>query len=274
MRLLRLSNSLSAALLVLIGAWLTVGWPLPWRAWQAATAMWCVTAFGYVSNDYVDGVEDRINKPDRPLPSGAVHKDVALVLALVLGSIALVLSIGLGWREALVALTVLGLLTLYNGRLKSSAGGGNLLIALLAGCTLLTGSVAALGFGWPAIQLLWAPAATLATFIGARELLKTIEDLAGDQQAHKLTAAVHFGSQTVLRWIAVLTLLAIACSLVPVAVQSYSLRYLAVIALGVHAPLLYTVYQLRQKVTPQRVSHCLALLKGSYFAGLLALLLA
>lgn len=263
-----------AALLVLIGAWLTVGWPLPWRAWQAATAMWCVTAFGYVSNDYGDVTEDRINKPDRPLPSGAVRKDVALVLTLVLGSVALFLSVGLGWREALVALTVLGLLTLYNGRLKSSAGGGNLLIALLAGCTLLTGSVAALGFGWPAIQPLWAPAATLTTFIAARELLKTMEDLAGDQQAHKATAASHFGSATVLRWIAALTLLTVAFSLVPVLGQGYSLRYLAVIALGIHCPLLYTVHHLRQKVTPQRVSHCLALLKGSYFAGLLALLLA
>ena len=58
-RLLRLSNSLPASGLVLIGAWLVAGWPLPWQAWQAAAAMWCVTAFGYASNDYFDIREDR-----------------------------------------------------------------------------------------------------------------------------------------------------------------------------------------------------------------------
>lgn len=80
---------------------------------------------------------------------------------------------------------VLGLLTFYNARLKATPGGGNLLIALLAGCTLLVGSVAALGFQRHAIVLLLAPFSVLTTFVAAREILKTLEDVSGDRLAGK-----------------------------------------------------------------------------------------
>ena len=273
-RLLRLSNSLPASILVLIGAYLAGGWPLPHPAWQAALAMWCVTAFGYVSNDYFDVKEDSVNKPDRPIPAGVIAPSSAAWLAGGLALCAIAFSLPVGLLPTLVACTVLGLLTLYNLRLKATPGGGNLLIACLAGCTLLVGSVATLGMTRYAILVMLAPASVLSTFIAAREILKALEDMVGDRMAGKQTIATRLGKRGVLRVIALLSGLLISLSLIPFIWLGYSRLYLLVVNLGVSAPLLFTTFYLWQETSPQRISRCLALLKGSYFAGLVALLLA
>ncbi len=272
-RLVRLSNSIPASILVLIGAYLADGWPLAPTACYAAAAMWCITAFGYVSNDYFDIHEDSINKPDRPLPTGAVPTSSAIWLAVGLGLGGILLSLPIGLLPTVAALLVLGLLTLYNLRLKATAGGGNLLIALLAGATLLVGSVAVRGVQGQALAVVFLPGCVLATFVGAREILKTLEDVDGDQRAGKATVATQVGAHGVVRLVGLLSALTIALSLMPLAWLGYSNAYLLTVSLGVSLPLTFTTVYLWHDASPQRVSRCLALLKGSYFAGILALLL-
>jgi geranylgeranylglycerol-phosphate geranylgeranyltransferase len=272
-RLVRLSNSIPASILVLIGAHLAVGWPLPTRAWQAALAMWCVTAFGYVSNDYFDVAEDSINKPDRPLPAGLVDVRVAGYFAMALALSALLCSLTLGWMELCAAFTVLLLLLLYNVHLKGTPGGGNVLIAGLAGSTLLVGSVAVLGVTSSAVQIPLLPAGLLMAFIAAREALKTVEDVAGDEAVGKQTLALRLGVHNVIRLMALLTLWVTGFSIAPWLYWGYAARYLLLIALGVWLPLCFTVIYLWRNASPARVRWCLALLKGSYFIGMLAFLL-
>lgn len=273
-RLVRLSNSLPASVLVLVGGYLVAGWPLSLRIWIAALAMWCITAFGYASNDYFDQAEDAINKPDRPLPAGRLSARFAATLSGFLALAALGLSALLGWRELVVALAVLILLTLYNLRLKATAGGGNLLVATLAGGTLVTGAVAGCGFTWGDITPVLLPAALLTLFIAAREVLKTLEDVAGDRAAGKTTLAVRLGPRVTVRLLAGLTVLTGLVSVLLLLLQRFSWPYLLLIQSGVVAPLLFTVVHLWQQVTIRRVRRCLRLLKASYFVGLAALLLA
>jgi geranylgeranylglycerol-phosphate geranylgeranyltransferase len=272
--LLRLSNSFSASLLVLLGADLATGWPLSWRVWLSALVMWLITAYGYVSNDCTDLAEDRINKPDRPLPAGLVTPAFARALAWLLALGGGLLSLPLGWRESLVAVTVLGLLTLYNLYLKSMPGSGNGLIALLAGGTLYTGGIAALGFQRQGLEVVALPALLLSTFVAARELIKTLEDLPGDRQAGRTTLATWLGGRLVLGWVAALSALLLMLSTGALLWLGYSLLFWWAVMLGVQAPLLFSLVYLWPDQRPQRVSRCLALLKGSYFVGMLALFLA
>jgi len=179
--------------LVLVGAYLTNGWPFPLAAYQAAIAMWCVTAYGYVSNDYTDLAEDRINKPDRPLPAGVIRPIVALNLASLLALGAISWSLWLGWLATAIASIVLGLLTLYNYRLKGIPGGGNLVIALLAGSTLWVGGVAVHGLQPKAFLPLLPATLILSCFVLTREILKTIEDIEGDSFSGQQTFAVRWG---------------------------------------------------------------------------------
>jgi geranylgeranylglycerol-phosphate geranylgeranyltransferase len=272
-RLLRLTNALPAGALVLTGAHLSGGGLSP-RAWIAAGAMCCITAFGYVSNDLADLAEDRINKPDRPLVSGQVGITTAQRLIALLAIGGAVLAACLGWRELLVALIVLALLLLYNQRLKATPGGGNLLIALLAGCTLLTGSIATQGFIWPALATVILPSALLATFVWARELVKTLEDLAGDQAAGKQTLAVWGGWRLVIGLVLCCTLATGVLALLTVHVAHYSSAFLMVAGLGVVAPLAVTTLALWRPAPVCSARRMLRLLKLSYFAGLMALWLA
>ncbi|RIK36289.1 MAG: geranylgeranylglycerol-phosphate geranylgeranyltransferase [Chloroflexi bacterium] len=273
-RLVRLSNSLPASALVLMGSYLVAGWPISTRGWIAALAMWCVTGFGYASNDYFDQTEDAINKPGRPLPAGRLPTWFAAGLSGFLALAALGLAALLGWREPVVALAVLGLLTLYNLRLKGTPAGGNLLVAMLAGGTFVTGAIAVQGFSWTSVTPVLLPATLLTFFIAAREILKTLEDMAGDRAAGKRTVAVQIGARSTVRLLAGLVVLAAIASTLPFLYQGFSLSYLLIIQAGIVAPLLFTVIYLWRQVTERRVRRCLRLLKGSYFFGLIALLVA
>ena len=273
-RLARLSNSLPAAAAVLLGARLATAGPPSARAWLAAASMWSITAFGYASNDFWDRTEDRINKPDRPLVTGVISPQAGRWWSMLLAAVALSLAAALGWRELTVAVIVIGLLILYSLRLKATPGGGNLLIALLAGATLVTGAVAAGGFSWSAILPVLPASFLLSTFIASRELLKTLEDLTGDRIAGKQTAAVVYGEHAVVYLFAGLAMLTALFSLLPVWRGDYSLLFLVLMTLGVLAPTLFTVGFLWRDASPARVTFCLRLLKASYFIGLAALLVA
>jgi len=246
--------------------------------------MWCVTAFGYASNDLFDIAEDRINKPDRPLPSGTIDRQSAQRLIAILAVAALLVSWSIGWLPAIVAVLVMVLLTLYNSKLKGSPAFGNLLIALLAGCTLLVGAVASKGPMLETLLLgtllletlksLLIPSSILAAFIVTREILKTVEDEVGDRDAGRQTITTHWNSYVAARMVkagAVLTILLIP---LPFLLQSYSITYLFVALLGVGGPLLYTLLSVQADCEIGRVKQCLALLKASYFAGILAIWLA
>lgn len=279
LRLVRLSNSLPAAFLVVLGAHLTHTIPAFATVAQAAAAMWSITAFGYLSNDLFDRREDRINKPDRPLVTGVVTLPEAIALGLILLLGALWLSAGLGWLALGVACAVFGLLTIYNLRLKATAGGGNLLIGLLAGAALLSGAVAAHGWRLVVIKPLLWPAVTLTLFITARELIKTLEDIPGDQLVGKQTMAVAWGSAVTIRLVGLLSGIMLLVSWLPWLHLGYSARYLWLIQLGVNLPLclavilLYRAQRHDEQLLPL-VKQLLWLLKGSYGAGLLALWLA
>ncbi|MCC9075212.1 UbiA family prenyltransferase [Litorilinea aerophila] len=278
LRLLRLSNSLPASVLVLLGARLAGIWPPLPPVWRAAAAMWCITAFGYVSNDLVDQAEDAINKPDRPLPAGAVTPAAAGALATALALGGLLLAASLGLLATAVAGGVVGLLIFYNLRLKALPLAGNTLVALLAAASLWVGPVAVWGIGaltaWPRLEQLLPPTLLLASFIQARELVKTLEDIPGDAAAGKTTAAVRWGVRPTLTLVAGLALLATGFTLISVGFGDFSPAYLVLVLVGVDLPLLATVAVLWRDASPRRVSRCLAWLKGSYFCGLLALILA
>lgn len=273
-RLLRLSNSLPASLLVLVGARLSGATALNERLWLAIAAMWCITAFGYVSNDLTDQAEDRVNKPDRPLPSGVVTPGQAFGLASLLAVAALLCSFLLGWAPAVLAASVLLLLLFYNQRLKGAAGIGNLLIAGLAAGALFPGVVAVYGWQWAPVRKLFPAAFALALFIWAREVVKTLEDMAGDRLVGKRTIALTVGTTRTVWLVLLLALLLIFTVTLLFWWWDYSLLAIGLMGGGVALPLAWSALYLLADVSLPRLRVCLALLKGCYFVGLLGLWLA
>lgn len=281
-RLTRPGNALGASALVLAGSHLAarhgaISTPNWTSAWLAACAMWCITVHGYAGNDIADLAEDRINKPDRPLPSGRIAPRHAQRFAQALALLGIVLAVPLGLVATAAALTVIALLNGYNRHFKSMAGVGNLLIGLMAGCALIAGSVVQLGL-LPALQSgILYPAAVLAAAITAREILKTLEDIPGDRVANRRTLATVFGPGRTLQLYTGFALLACLLMPLPVLRLGYAPAYLLCTALGIGVPLLLpplVAASYRADLTAQRVRPHLRRLKLSYAAGILALFLA
>lgn len=113
MRLARIHNLLPSALLVLVGAWAGSGCSLAALAapgvWLMALLSGGIAVSSCVFNDYIDLRVDMYNAPDKPLASGAVTTDLALLLSSGLYCTVLIVACflvgrgGWGWVAAVFA---------------------------------------------------------------------------------------------------------------------------------------------------------------------------
>ncbi len=141
-RLIRFELPFSAGVCVVMGQLLALGDFAPvFLTVSGFLSIFFVSASILVSNDYFDVETDRINAPDRPIPSGVVTSSESLLLAIVL----LILGLVLGYLINPVAflctagLTVIGLL--YNRKFKKSGLPGNLMVSFSVGMTFIFGGV-------------------------------------------------------------------------------------------------------------------------------------
>ena len=87
-------------------------------------------AGGVALNDWFDEAVDREERPDRPIPSGQVSKEQALILAagsLVTGILLACLA---GHKTAIVAVLLALMIIAYDGRLKKYAISGSVAMSL------------------------------------------------------------------------------------------------------------------------------------------------
>jgi 4-hydroxybenzoate polyprenyltransferase len=121
--------------------------PLPTLRTLAGFVLLCLlSSTVYLVNDLADIEKDRLHptKRNRPLASGKLKKETAIVVAVLLPALALPLSFALGWEFGLVAVTYLVSNLLYSFRLKHVVIVDVLLLALFyilrvyAGVALIT----------------------------------------------------------------------------------------------------------------------------------------
>lgn len=167
---------------------------------------------GNVLNDYFDLEIDRINRPDRPIPSGAVSARSALVWARVLFGLGILASFATNiWCLAIAVLNTV-LLIAYAAKLKQMPLWGNLSVAYLSGSIFLFGGVLVGPESWVVTLPLFA-----ITFFGtlAREILKAAEDIDGDAAGGARTLPMLLGVQKSGHLAVVLILCAGAASIFP-----------------------------------------------------------
>lgn len=137
----------------------------------------CIGAGANALNDVFDLEIDRVNRPDRPLPSGAVSVGAARMLWA--GNSALGVGFGalLSMQHLGIAVFAVLLLYGYSAYLKRTPLAGNLAVAFVLGLALLYGGLAVAPMG-RGVLLLGAGFAFGSTL--AREVAKDIEDAVGD----------------------------------------------------------------------------------------------
>jgi geranylgeranylglycerol-phosphate geranylgeranyltransferase len=171
-----------------------------------------ITAAGNVINDYFDADIDRINRPERPIPSGTVSPMAARCFAVTLFLAAILVALFTPLLCIAIAVFNSVILVLYAARLKSMPVIGNVAVAFLAASIFLFGGAFA---GWDALVLM-IPLATI-TFLATmvREILKDAEDVEGDAAGGADTLPIRIGIRATSRVALGFALVAVAASVVP-----------------------------------------------------------
>ncbi|RLF49012.1 MAG: hypothetical protein DRN20_03220 [Thermoplasmata archaeon] len=172
--IIRPHNCLMSFIAVLIGAYVSVS-ILEIKPIIGALVAFLYTAAGNSMNDYFDRYVDRINRPERPIPSGRINESTVLALSILLFLVGYVLLFTINIYAIMLGTLNLIVLVLYNARIKRKAVAANITIAYLSASLFLFGAICANGLG--ATPLLMVTA-FLATW--SREVVKDVEDVEGD----------------------------------------------------------------------------------------------
>jgi len=205
-------NSLVAGLAALLGYIVATGSLAP-ISLLLVPIVFSITAGGNVFNDLCDLAIDRINRPQRPLPSGKVTPEAAGILAASLFAAALVLTIPAGLPCVIIAVANSALLLSYPRTLKRTALWGNVAVSYLSASIYPFGGALA---GLMAMERTLPLAGITFLAMLSRELLKDAEDVEGDSAAGARTVPIVAGVKKTGVFAYACALGAIAVSLLPV----------------------------------------------------------
>lgn len=230
--LVRGRNLLLGAAGVWIGGVLVTGRLAPPDTviWAMASAL-LLGAAGNIANDLADLDADRVNRPERPLVSGAVSSDAALRLGGVAGGLGLAAAWWVGRDVFAVALAALVVMLAYSPMLKRRGLAGNLAVAVVAGLPPIYGALAA---GWARAG--YVPFAMAGLLHFARELVKDLEDVPGDVVEGRRTVPIVHGREAAFVLAAGALVLFVPASLAPWFAGWYGRRYglaVGILALGI-----------------------------------------
>jgi len=187
--LVRGRNLLIAAAGVAVGGVLALGEvALPRELVLALLSAAGLGAAGNVANDLWDVEADRVNRPQRPLPAGTVTRNAAVVVAGIAGGLGLLLAWLAGRTVLVIAVPALAVMLVYSPLLKPRPVLGNLAVAVVGSLPLVYGA-GAVG-DWRAGLVPFYLAALLHL---AREIVKDLEDVDGDVVAGRRTIPVAWG---------------------------------------------------------------------------------
>lgn len=193
LEIIRPLNSFIIGLAILLGGILVTPYPtseILFPLLLACTSGIIISSAGNVINDYVDREIDKINAPHRPIPSGRMPPQTALMYFAILVIIGNIITVFVNLVVFITGLFASILLIVYSIRLKREGIFGNLCIAILASLTFFFG-----GSAVGKIIKIFFPSLFAFLITLGREILKGVEDYYGDSTFNIKTLAVLFGTR-------------------------------------------------------------------------------
>ncbi|TLZ94227.1 MAG: hypothetical protein E6J95_04545 [Methanobacteriota archaeon] len=205
------------------GAWGEFAGPLALAGAAAAS----FTAGGNALNDLYDRETDRVNHPDRPLPSGSVTLREARAFTAAAFVVTAVLAALVNVFAFAVVILNIALMVLYEAALKAQGAPGNLVIAYLVGSLFLFAGVSVFRSSTaPLVRTSLLAALAFFTTVG-REITKDIQDVRGDVDRRTLPRRIGIRPAG---WAAALSfLVGVLLSLAPLPLHVLSVAYAALV---------------------------------------------
>jgi len=219
-------------------------------------------------NDFYDLDIDRINRPKRPLPSGRVSPTHAHVFSIVLFIAGIVFSVFIHMAGVIIAISSSVLLYLYSLRLKRTVLWGNITVATITGMAFVYGGMA-VGRTREAMVV-----GVFAFFYhGAREIIKDVEDMEGDQAQGISTLPIRYGVQRALVWVTIALIILIGLTFIPYVLGIFSMYYLVIVVVGVDLFLVYVLISMWRNPESRNLGRLAVWMKADMLMGLLAVYL-
>jgi len=229
LRLIRFELPFSAGVCVILGQLFALGEFASVTITAAGFfSVFLISASILVSNDYFDIETDKINAPDRPIPSNLVSLPEALSFSIILLILGLLLSyyISIAAFFFSVGLTVIGFF--YNRNFKKNGLVGNLMVSFSVGMTFIFGGLS-VGLPFNKIVLFFGVIAALVDL--GEEIAADSMDVKGDLLIDSKSLAIRFGKITAIKTSVGIFFFVILLTLVPFALKWFSIIYFIPIAI-------------------------------------------
>jgi geranylgeranylglycerol-phosphate geranylgeranyltransferase len=226
-----------------------------------------ICAGGNVLNDFFDIEIDRMNKPSRPLPSGAIKHSHAVTLAIFCLGTGLLISVFIHVNAIIIAAAATVLLISYNGYLKRNGGVlGNLAVSITGALPIAYGGAAVNHLE----EMLFPTAFAFLIHLG-REIIKDLEDVTGDMKAKSRSIPTRFSPQAsyYMGFIPLMVLFLITP--LPFILGRYNLFYIILVIPLVNILLLIAFFYFRKRLDPANLHRLSTVLKLGMVFGLLSL---
>ena len=255
----------------------------------------CLTAAGYVINDYFDTKTDNLNRPETVIVGKSIKRRSAMSIHLIFNFIGVIggfyvsYKIGL-YQLGIIFLIVSGMLWYYSTTYKRQFLMGNILVAVLTGLVPLM----VILFEMPELNkayreilisnntnfnhvFFWVAGFSFFAFITTltREIIKDTEDFEGDSAYGRNTVPIMLG----IKWTKIIILGLIATTLISIVLiylkfLTGSLLTLLYISVGVVIPMLFLIYKIIMADKKTNYHFASVLMKFIMLAGILYSLVA
>jgi geranylgeranylglycerol-phosphate geranylgeranyltransferase len=180
-----------------------------------------------VINDYIDIEIDKINQPDRPLPSGRISRKGALGYSILLGVLGILTSLFINIQSFLVAIAAYLVAISYNSWGKKTGLIGNMMVSFTVMIPLLYGSTVAEVLSDRIVIF------SIIIFLAntGREITKGIVDIPGDRVRRVMTIAVRYGGKTAAEYAFSFYIAAVILSFLPYILGISGKTYLALVTI-------------------------------------------
>lgn len=269
LQLIRLSNCLITFFVIIVGSFICSNENLlTFKIFLAALTGFFVTAAGNTINDIADVEIDKINRPERPLPSKKISIQSAKILYVFLIVSSLVLSLLINYLAFLIILLSNMLLYLYSTTIKKLALFKNFTVCFLTGYTFI---FAGMVVGNVKLAVIPAVFAFLITFI--REIVKDMEDIEGDKIAKAKTLPIKYGFSFSKNLIFIISVVVFLFAILIFVLKIYKIEFFVIMMVIVNSIIFYSVKLLYQESSAKNLTKVSKLLKLVMVIGLFAIYL-
>ena len=187
-----------------------------------------ISSSSMVFNDYFDLEVDRVNVPNRPLPSGRIPVRLAVIFGFSLGFIGCLIAGLIGSLPFLIAVLFWFVAIIYDWIGKKLGLIGNAMVSISVAIPYVFGGIAAGKITLTIIIL------SLISFLAnmAREVVKGLIDVEGDRVKGYRTLALTRDEETVILTALAFIVTAITLSFTPYVLGEMELNYLSLISIA------------------------------------------